>query len=135
MKFHSMIDVITNSSSSVFIKPPNTELLCSVAKELGFADIKVKVGKCFVPTDRTPWEVVDYLEEKGLPPYNEWQTDALHEHLNQAYLDGSFNVIRETDIDDTSSLILGPEIEVILVDHSGQEHSLSEVIRSIEKCF
>jgi hypothetical protein len=65
MKLHSFVDIITNSSSTTFIKPPDLNKLEEVANELGFDRIEVRLSHNAIDDFR--YDIEDYLEQNNLP--------------------------------------------------------------------
>jgi hypothetical protein len=135
MKLHSFVDVITNSSSTVFICSPDINKLNIVAQELGFDRIEVNLSKSAI--DGFKYDIKDYLQEKGLPTIEEWDIDELYNVINNAYLDGSISLYIDSDpyTDNIFYTALCSELEIALIDSGGQTRLLSDIIGKIERTF
>lgn len=72
MKIHSLIDLITNSSSSVFIYPPNQEKLNLASKKLGLKSIDISLSKKWILENDDL--VKYYFQEKSLD-FNDYLND------------------------------------------------------------
>lgn len=135
MRKHSSIDLITNSSSSVFIYPPDQNKLDLVAKQLGLQRIKVSLSKNWVFKNddivesyfkENDLDFKDYLENK----------EKYYEQINSDFLNGSLIISKWVSEEDAVYKdYIEDELEIVLVCQDGSTKNLSNIIEYIRFCF
>lgn len=137
MKTHSVVDNITNSSSTVYISPPKNDKLLEVAKLLGYKSIRVNLSKeKFMNGDMEGiWEFLDFYH-LDINDYVGEKREELYKMVNTAYLDRTFRFYKEGGMDDeTDYPFSAPEIECVLIDKDGNELEIKEMLKLLITCF
>lgn len=135
MKIHSLIDLITNSSSSVFIYPPNQEKLNLASKKLGLKSIDISLSKKWILENDDL--VKYYFQEKSLD-FNDYlnDRDKYYENLNDAFLNGDFIISKWVSEEEAAYRdYIEDELEIVLNYQDGTSKNLSNIVEQIRFCF
>jgi hypothetical protein len=135
MKIHSLVDLITNSSSTVYIYPPDREKLDLAAKKLGLRSIDVSLSKKWL--FKNDDVVKSYFEENDLD-FNDYlqDKDKYYDDLNQAFLYGYFTIYKWVSEEDAVYKdYIEDELEIVLNCNDGDTKNLSNIIDLIRSCF